>query len=279
MRRVLQRGDRVMAEEHLARLIRIFGRSDVYVELQRHRQRREVYENRCLTKLAASYRVRLLATNGVCYAVPKERSLFDAFTCLRSHVHLDQAGRLLARNSERYLKQGEVMRRLFADLPEALVSTVQLAERIEFTLENLGYAFPNYPVSKGETMASILRKETYAGAKRRYPVPLKPSVKKQLDHELRLIEKLGFCGYFLIVWDLVRHAKASDILIQGRGSAANSAVCYALGITNADPVEGKLLFERFLSEGRKSWPDIDLDLPSGDRREQVIQEVYRYLWP
>ena len=279
LRRALRRGEGKRAAACLRRLVRFFGRRDVYVELQRHRQRREVYENRCLMDLAAEHGLSLLATNGVCYALPRERDLYDAFTCLRNHVHLDQAGRLLAANSERYLKGGAVMQRLFADEPEALANTRRLAERIEFTLENLGYAFPRYAVAGGETMASVLRRETYAGARRRYATPLRAAVKKQLDHELRLIEKLGFCGYFLIVWDIVNYARTHDILVQGRGSAANSAVCYVLGITNADPVGGKLLFERFLSEGRESWPDIDLDLPSGDRREQVIQEVYRRYAP
>ncbi len=279
LRQALARGKRALAEKRLQRLVRIFGPEDVYVEVQRHRRRRDVYENRCLQDLAASQRLPLLATNGVCQALPEERELYDAFTCLRHHVHLDEAGQRLAGNSERYLKQGRVMQGLFVDLPEALTNTQRLADRIAFTLENLGYTFPNYAVAEGETMATVLRRETYAGAEQRYGKPLSAKVKAQLDHELRLIEKLGFCGYFLIVWEIVTYAKREDILVQGRGSAANSAVCYALGITNADPVAGKLLFERFLSEGRRSWPDIDLDLPSGDRREQVIQEVYRRYAP
>lgn len=279
LRQALHRGDRPLAKTHLENLMRIFGRSHLYMEIQRHRKPREDYENRCLMELAQQHSLPLLATNGTCYAHPEERPLYDAFTCLHHHVHLDEAGRLLAANSERYLKQETLMRRLFADLPQAIDNTARLAERIEFSLENLGYAFPEHPVAEGETMASTLRQAAYAGARQRYPTPLRAQVTAQLDHELQLIEKLGFCGYFLIVWDIVEYAKASDILIQGRGSAANSAVCYALGITNADPIEGRLLFERFLSEGRRSWPDIDLDLPSGDRREQVIQEVYRRYAP
>ncbi len=127
---------------------------------------------------------------------------------------------------------------------------------------------------QGETMDSFLDKVVWEGARQRYD-KISARVRSQIEHELALIRKLEFSGYFLIVWDLVRYCRESNIMVQGRGSAANSAVCYSLGITAVDPVGGNLLFERFLSEGRKGWPDIDLDLPSGDRREQVIQEVYR----
>jgi error-prone DNA polymerase len=166
------------------------------------------------------------------------------------------------------------MAALFADLPEAVANTARLAESLEFSLANLGYQFPEFNVPPGETMDSFLRKVTMAGARARYSHPGK-KVLAQLEHELNLIEKLGFSGYFLIVWDLVNFCSASNILVQGRGSAANSVVCYALGITACDPIACELLFDRFLSEGRTSWPDIDLDLPSGVRRESVIQEVYR----
>ena len=152
---------------------------------------------------------------------------------------------------------------------------MRLAERLEFSLDNLGYEFPRYRTPEGENMAECLRRVTLTGARERYG-KLTRKVLLQLRHELDLIGKLGFEGYFLIVWDLVNYARESRILVQGRGSAANSAVCYSLGITAVDAVGGQnLLFERFLSEGRKDWPDIDLDLPSGERREQVIQEVYR----
>ena len=163
---------------------------------------------------------------------------------------------------------------LFANLPEALTNTMRLADRLRFSMENLGYQFPSYPVPPGETMDSLLRKVTLAGARSRYTHLGKP-VMAQLNRELSLIEKLGFAGYFLIVWDIANFCASHDILMQGRGSAANSAVCYSLGITACDPIANNLLFERFLSEGRKGWPDIDLDLPSGTRRESVIQELYR----
>jgi error-prone DNA polymerase len=193
---------------------------------------------------------------------------------IRHHTSLDKAGRLLASNSERHLKSATEMIRLFADLPEAIANTTRIAERIDFSLSNLGYEFPRYPVPEGESMDSWLRKMTYQGARRRYGT-LSERVTAQLERELALIAKLGFSGYFLIVWDIVNFCREQDILCQGRGSAANSAVCYSLGITACDPIACNLLFERFLSEGRTSWSDIDIDLPSGDRRERVIQEVYR----
>jgi error-prone DNA polymerase len=166
------------------------------------------------------------------------------------------------------------MARLFADHPEAVANTVALADRLGFTLEDLGYRFPDYPVPAGETMDSHLHQLTWAGARDRYR-PLQEKARRQIERELALITKLGLAGYFLIVWDVVNFCRKENILVQGRGSAANSAVCYSLGITAVDPVGMELLFERFLSEERGEWPDIDLDLPSGERRERVIQYVYR----
>src|SRR4029077_15342513 len=165
-------------------------------------------------------------------------------------------------------------RELFRDLPEAIENTARLAERLTFSLENLGYEFPDFPVPADHTMDSFLRTITWFGAQQRYAA-INSAVKRQLEKELALIQKLGFPGYFLIVWDIVNFCREHNVMVQGRGSAANSAVCYCLGITPVDPVSNNLVFERFLSEGRKGWPDIDLDLPSGDRRERVIQEVYR----
>jgi DNA polymerase III alpha subunit len=155
---------------------------------------------------------------------------------------------------------------------------VELSSRLEFTLEDLGYEFPRYPVPEGETMMSFLRERTREGFQERYgrsDTGLKSRAQHQIERELMLIEKLKLAGYFLIVWDLVRFCREQKILVQGRGSAANSAVCYSLGITAVDPVGMELLFERFLSEERGEWPDIDLDLPSGDQRERVIQYLYK----
>src|SRR5580700_2106878 len=171
------------------------------------------------------------------------------------------------------------MTALFRDVPGAVENTVSLSSRLGFQLSDLGYEFPRYPVPGGETMDSFLRKRAMEGVERRYGPKndggLLERAKNQVERELRLIGKLGFSGYFLIVWDIIRFCKRNNILIQGRGSAANSAVCYALEITAIDPVGMELLFERFLSESRGEWPDIDLDLPSEAQREQAIQYVYQ----
>jgi len=261
--------------EVLKRLTRIFGGDGVQVEIQRHLRRGEDRVNRQLIDLARSAGLPLLATNGVLHATSVGRQVLDVFTCLRHHTHLDDAGARLSVNDERHLKAAGQMTELFADLPEAVANTVRLAERLQFTLADLGYEFPRYPVGPGETMESVLREQTLAGARSRYDGNIPEKVRALLEKELALISKLGFAGYFLIVADLVRYCREQDILAQGRGSAANSAVCFCLGITAVDPVKFNVLFERFLSEGRKGWPDIDIDLPSGDRRERVIQEVYR----
>ncbi len=257
----------------LQQLVSVFGRENVYVELQRHGDRFQESRNQAAISLAREYYLPLLATNGVCYATPAERQIADVFTCIKNKRRLDTAGRLLAQNSERYVRSPEEMIRLFADLPETIANTGELSSRLEFTLENLGYEFPCYPVPEGETMDSFLRKRTWDGARCRYR-PVSQRVRAQLEKELALIEKLKLSGYFLIVWDLVCFCERNSILVQGRGSAANSAVCYSLGITAIDPIGMDLLFERFLSEERGEWPDIDLDLPSGDQRERVIQYVY-----
>ena len=257
----------------LDRLVGLFGRRGVCVELQRHLLRDEESDNVALDALARAFRVPVIATNGVRFAAPADRPLFDVLTCVHQRTTLDAAGRLLARNAERYLKSPEAMAQLFADRPEALAGGAALAERLEYTMADLGYRFPAYPVPQGETEASFLRHITEAGARERYR-PYPDKARAQIARELDLIEKLDLAGYFLIVWDIVNYARQQDILVQGRGSAANSAVCYSLGITAVDPIAMELLFERFLSEERGEWPDIDLDLPSGDRRERVIQHVY-----
>jgi error-prone DNA polymerase len=255
-------------------VIDAFGRENVFVELQRHFVRGEERINRELIDLARANQLSLLATNGVQYAKPYGREVLDFFTCIREHTHLDAAGKLLTQNAERHLKCDREMRAIFGDLPEAIENTARLAERLTFSLENLGYEFPEYPVPGGHTMDSFLRTIVWFGAQQRYAA-ISAKVKRQLEEELALITKLGFPGYFLIVWDIVNFCREHNIMIQGRGSAANSAVCYCLGITPVDPVSTHLVFERFLNESRKGWPDIDLDLPSGDRREAVIQEIYR----
>ncbi len=270
------------AFETVKRLTEIFGPSNVYVELQRHFLRDEEYRNRVAIEIAEALHLPLLATNGVNYARPHERELADAFTALQHRRTLATAGRLLARNAERYLKSPAPMRALFADLPQAIANTLELSSRLEFTLNDLGYEFPHYPVPEGETMVSFLREHTREGMQSRYgraDAELKKRARRQIERELTLIEHLKLAGYFLIVWDLVRFCREQNILAQGRGSAANSAVCYSLGITAVDPIGMELLFERFLSEERGEWPDIDLDLPSGNERERVIQYVYQRYGP
>src|SRR5579862_6552888 len=274
----LSRGGMDEARRAVECLTSLFGRGNVYVELQRHFHREQEARNRAAIEIARSLQLPLLATNGVCYATPQERELCDVFTAIRNHCTLATAGRLLARNSERHVKSPRQMQQLFADLPEALANTVELSSRLEFTLEHLGYEFPRYPVPEGETIPSFLRERTREGFQKRYgqaETGLKDRARRQIERELALIEKLKLAGYFLIVWDLVRFCREQNILVQGRGSAANSAVCYSLGITAVDPIGMELLFERFLSEERGEWPDIDLDLPSGDERERVIQYVYQ----
>jgi error-prone DNA polymerase len=255
------------------RIVSTFGGSQVYIELQRHLLREQEWDNQVLLELAAAFHVPVVATNGVRFAAPSDRPLYDVLTCIRHKTTLDRAGRRLTSNAERYLKPAEGMARLFGDLPKAVAATRELADRIGYTMADLGYRFPEYPVPRGETTGSFLRKIAGAGARERYR-PYDDRARRQIERELDLIEKLDLAGYFLIVWDIVNYCRQHDILVQGRGSAANSAVCYSLGITAVDPIGMDLLFERFLSEERGEWPDIDLDLPSGDRREQVIQRLY-----
>jgi error-prone DNA polymerase len=258
----------------LERLTDIFGKRQVYAEIQRHLHRGEERKTQAIIETARAAGVPLVATNGVRYAFAAQRQILDVFTCVRNKTTLQAAGRLLEENSERHLKTTSEMTRLFADLEEAIANTREISSRLGFTLADLGYEFPRYPVPEGDTMDTFLRKRAYEGARERYR-PLSKRAEEQIEHELALIEKLKLAGYFLIVWDLIQFCRRESILVQGRGSAANSAVCYSLGITAVDPVGMELLFERFLSEERGEWPDIDLDLPSGDKREQAIQYLYQ----
>jgi error-prone DNA polymerase len=285
VRHAWRRQGPTQAAAALDKLIAIFGhdsdpqRARLFVELQRHHLRGEEREITFLRDLAAARQLPLLATGGVNYAVPSHRMVADVFTCLRLHTTLDGAGRRLEINAERHLKSPAAMQALFSDLPEAWENSSHLDSRLEFTLQNLGYQFPAYPTPAGESMDQFLHQITYEAARSKVGV-LSARWRKQLETELELITRLKFSGYFLIVWDICAWARKNNILVQGRGSAANSAVCYVLGITAVDPIENKLLFDRFLNDsrigpdGRPSWPDIDLDFPSGARRESVIQEVY-----
>ena len=279
----LTTGGEPAARALLENLIALYGTNNVYVELQRHQLPDQEARNQAALRLARSMKLPIVATNGVRYAAPRDREVLDVFTAIRHHVDLDHAGRLLATNNHRYLRSAAEMSALFRDLPEALANTHEISQRLAFKLADLGYEFPRYPVptdeNANETMDTFLRKRVDEGVRLRYGAKNNPGLlaraRKQIDRELALIAKLGFAGYFLIVWDIVRYCKQHDILIQGRGSAANSAVCYALEITAIDPVGMELLFERFLNENRGEWPDIDLDLPSEEKREQAIQYVYQ----
>jgi error-prone DNA polymerase len=263
-----------LSSQRVEQMVNIFGRHNVFVELQRHYDRDEEHRNQAAIAIARKLQLPLLATNGVSHAMEDERDLLDALTCVRHKTTIFEAGKLLAKNAERHLKSAAQMQQLFADLPEAIANTQNLAARLQFTLRDLGYQFPAYPVPPGETMNSYLRQLADRGARQRYQ-PYSEKAQRQIERELAMIEKLDLAGYFLIVWDIVRFCKDKGLLVQGRGSAANSAVCYALEITAVDPVEMDLLFERFLSEERGEWPDIDLDLASGDERESAIQYVYQ----
>src|SRR5579871_3730629 len=261
-------------------IIDLFGAKNVYLELQRHFNRNQEAHNQMLVDFARSRNLPLLATNGVSHAAPQAREALDILTCVRNKVTIHEAGRLLSINSERYLKDARQMERIFRDHPDAIANTRELSDRLQFTLADLGYQFPKYPVPPGENMNSFLRQCVAKGERERYypnafTAELCRRAHAQIQKELALIEKLDLAGYFLIVWDIVEFCRSQNILVQGRGSAANSAVCYALGITAVDAVAMELLFERFLSEERGEWPDIDLDLPSGDQRERVIQHVYQ----
>lgn len=262
----------------LSRLVKTFGQKNVYVELQRHGVCEQEARNQAARSLAQEFHLPLLATNGVNTATEYEREVLDVMTSIRHGCSLDEAGLLLQKNSKRHLRSASEMVRLFRDVPQAIANTSDLSDRLTFVMKEMGYEFPRYPIPKGETMDSFLRKRTIEGVARRYgcksSARLRSRADKQVDKELALIAKLGLAGYFLIVWDVVEFCRKRGILVQGRGSAANSAVCYSLGITAVDPVGMELLFERFLSEVRGDWPDIDLDLPSEGDREQAIQYVY-----
>jgi error-prone DNA polymerase len=226
-----------------------------------------------LASIALDADVPLIATNDVLYHAPERRPLQDIVTCIREHKTLDEAGRLLEPNAERHLKPPEEMRALYRDAPEAIAETIRFAERIQFSLDQIKYNYPDEPVPRGKTAQQHLEDLTWVGAAWRYPDGIPGGVRATLEKELVLISQLEIAPYFLTVHDIVGFANDRKILCQGRGSAANSAVCYALGITSVDPTKINLLFERFVSQERREPPDIDVDFEH-ERREEVIQDVY-----
>jgi error-prone DNA polymerase len=271
--RALESGDFRSACEAASRLRDIFGWGNFWIELQRHLLPDDGPRIRSLLAVATTLELGIVATGGVHYARPEHRDLADVLSCVRQKTTLESAGTRLRANGEYYMRSPDEMLQWFREQPRAVFNSVAIAERCQFRLGKLHNEFPDFPLPPGETPFSYLYKLVHEGVQRRYQ-PVTSEVSVQIAHELGVIEKLGLAGYFLIVWDMVRFAREHHILVQGRGSAANSAVCYALGITSVDPVGLKLLFERFLSEERDEPPDIDLDTPSGDQRELLIQYIY-----
>ncbi|MEM6415761.1 MAG: error-prone DNA polymerase [Pseudomonadota bacterium] len=216
----------------------------------------------------------LIATNDVLYHAPERKPLQDVMTCIREHCTIQTAGRRLMANAERCLKSPSELQRLFSGYEHILRTTKEIVDQCHFSLDDLSYDYPNEPVPVGQTPQSYLSKLAWNGAKWRYPDGVPSHVAKLIKKELCLIDDLGYAKYFLTVYDIVAWARKQEILCQGRGSAANSAVCYCLGITSVDPNETNLLFERFLSKERKEPPDIDVDFEH-ERREEVIQYIYQ----
>ena len=238
----------------------------------------DVKRIRRLAELAADHRLPLIATNDVLYHAPERRPLQDVMTCIREHVAIDEAGFRLLANAERHLKAPEEMKRLFRRWPQTLENAARLANECRFSLAELQYDYPSEPVPEGLTPQQHLEQLTWEGAAKRYPQGIPDDVRNTLEKELILVSKLKYAPYFLTVQDIVRYAERKGILCQGRGSAANSVVCYCLGITAVDPTKVELLFERFVSTERNEPPDIDVDFEH-ERREEVIQYIYEEIRP
>ena len=247
----------------------------LYLELQHHLHAADARTCRETLELSRRLDIPCVATNGVFYATKEGARLADVLFCVKTKTTLAQAREdaILRPNAEYYVKAPRMMAQIFEGYPQALDNTLAIAERCAFRLERLTGQFPLFPVAQGYTRQSYLRELVYRGAADRYGTPFDSTVERQLEYELGMIAKVDLAGYFLIVWDIVRAAGEMGVLCQGRGSAANSAVCYALGITAVDPIGMNLLFERFMSEGRQEIPDIDVDFAHQDR-EKVIQYVY-----
>src|SRR5579884_2471494 len=247
----------------------------LYLELQHHLHADDARRCRRTIDLAERLQLPYVATNGVMYARREDARLADVLFCVKEKTTLADAREraLLRPNAEYHLKSPRMMAQIFSGYPQAIGNTLAIAERCAFRLDRLVGQFPLFPVPEGYTRHSYLRELVYRGAAQRYGAPLAANVERQLEYELGMIAKMDLAGYFLIVWDIVRAAGEMSVLCQGRGSAANSAVCYALGITAVDPIGMNLLFERFMSEGREEIPDIDVDFAHQDR-EKVIQYVY-----
>jgi error-prone DNA polymerase len=262
------------AEAALADLVDRFGRSRVSVELTRHGHPLDDERNATLAELAARFGLNVVATTAAHFAEPARGRLAMAMGAIRARNSMDEAAGWLPPLGGSHLRSGEEMARLFAHHPGAVTAAAELGEQCAFGLALIAPKLPPFDVPEGHTEDSWLRHLVMTGARNRYGPPERaPRAYAQIEHELRVIAQLTFPGYFLVVHDITRFCKENDILCQGRGSAANSAVCYALGVTNVDPVANELLFERFLSPARDGPPDIDIDIES-DLREKAIQYVY-----
>jgi error-prone DNA polymerase len=262
------------AEPHeVADALRDAFADNVYGIITRHRREEEVIYEKRLRERAQRYGFPLLAASEILYHTPARRPLQDVLTSIRHGIPVASCGRRLKPNAEHALKTSYAFASLFADDPAAVTRTQEVAERCNFSLDEIRYRYPSEAMPDGTTSAAWLRRLTFDGARRRYRGELPAEVADQLEKELRIIEALDYPGYFLTMWEIVEFCRANDILCQGRGSAANSAVCYCLGITAIDPVLAGLLFERFISQERAEPPDIDLDIQH-NRREEVIQYVY-----
>ncbi|AGL15501.1 error-prone DNA polymerase [Actinoplanes sp. N902-109] len=263
------------AARELDRLVRLFGRGNVVVELTAHGDPYDDDRNDTLYELARSRRVEVVATGNVHYATPGRRRLATTLAAVRARRSLDEMDGWLPAAGTAHLRSGAEMKRLFGAYPGAVENAAMFGDDLAFDLNLVAPRLPDFPLPEpGHTEMSWLRELTMRGARERYgPPQAHPKAYEQIEHELRMIEELDFPGYFLVVYDIVRFCREQKIYCQGRGSAANSAVCYALRITNVDAVEYDLLFERFLAPERDGPPDIDVDIES-DRREEVIQYVY-----
>ena len=274
VRRALVERGPLAAAVRLRELVELFGKDSVYVELTDHGHPLDSVHNDALTELAARFALPTVATSAAHYATPRRGRMAAGLAAIRARRGLDEMAGWLPAAGTAHLRSGAEMAARFARYPGAVQRAALLGVECQFDLDLVAPELPPFEVPAGYTEASFLRERVYLGAAKNYgDVASAPEAYRQLEHELEIIERLGFPGYFLIVWDIVRFCLDSDILCQGRGSAANSAVCYALGITKVDSVRWKLLFERFLAPDRDGYPDIDLDIES-DRREEVIQYVY-----
>ncbi|MDO8589423.1 MAG: DNA polymerase III subunit alpha [Armatimonadota bacterium] len=271
---LLVQGKPDAARAAVERYAEIFGRESFFVELQNHLLPGSGLLNQQLARLAGELGLRTVATNNVHYAEKQDFKVHDILTCVRTLTRLDEHSEERKQNAEYYLKSPKAMAALFKSYPKAIAATKWIAERCNLDLGLGSYRFPDFPVPEGETAYSYLCKLCFEGLERLYK-PITPRAMERLQYELKVIHDLGFAEYFLVVWDIVRHARSQGIRCSGRGSAADSLVAYCLDVTIVDPLEHDLLFERFLNPERKGMPDVDIDFDAA-RRDEVIDYIYKH---